>query len=249
MSSNSIRSEINLTTWILWAIWNEWLLTETSIRAAFSLWLFFYGCCHRKLKPKCQLGSSAQQRKTNTGPFLLPVMPRKALVKSSARVNTDRMRGRKLQLKVSLYRSSFLSQSSPSGCFQTHLWNVSVPQMLCPATGRDTKWTEEVVQSPRRLLSWGRTHMHNNTEQKQGWRPPDCTNTRLSGLDVSASLSPYRDMTARASLVPAVLRMLALTCQRRKTILCHLFMGTKREGTKYWFLDLPIVLASSVFCL
>lgn len=93
-----------------------------------------------------------------------------------------------------------------------------------------------MVQFPRRLLSWGRIHMHNNTDQKQGWRPPDCTNTWLSGLDVSASLSPYRDMTARASLVPAVLRMLVLTCQRRKTILCHLFMGSKREGTKYDFL-------------
>lgn len=109
---------------------------------------------------------------------------------------------------------------------------------MCPAA-RAAKWAEDMV--PRRsgdsypgaeltcilvILSTGEGPQMVPTRGPLVW-----VSQHHSCLTVT--------MTARASLLPAAMSILAVTCQWERQHSATVFMGSTREGSEYWFLDLP----------
>lgn len=182
----------------------------------------------QKTKPRCYLWSSTQQHKPGMGaqsscPFLPAAMPRKALVKSSSKVNTDcRRRGRTAA-------QGLPAEEPPSYLKAAQVAVSRLPyEMFIPTNVEPYSWERYKVscrygpalQEGDYYVGTEFTCMTTLTRNRV--RAPHCTNTQPCRLGVSASLLPHGDHDGMGVPHSAALSILS---NLSKTLPCHCIYG------------------------
>lgn len=202
-------------TCILWTVWSAWLLTES--KCSLQPWTVLL-----RMRPQTAKPSRGKQE---LGPQsscpLLPAVPWRALVKSSAR-----------------------GEQGPQEAAQWLFWHIY--EMFSP-TDVPRRWETDKVSwrhSPEDYYLGEKSRAWQHWAAAQGKPHTAPAGGPLAWM--SQHHPPRSDLTARASLSPSRSEHLALTCQRRKTTLCHCTYG-KHKGRCwiliFWSANRPRILS------